>query len=496
MRAMGGGIPETHTAQRFLHGNGGLRQAVGSENKYKGKKALIVGMGKSGVAALELMSSFGADMAVYDAGDPGRDPRTRDLIRASRARGFFGRTPPAERWDYIVMSPGVPSDLPFVTAAVAAGATLTGDLELAYELDRGIFIAITGTNGKTTTTALVGEMFRNAGIDSAVTGNIGEPAIRSALQAKRDRVLVTEVSSFQLETTSRFRPKIAAILNITPDHLDRHGTMECYGAAKAKVFANQRAEDFLIYNRDDEAVCRLVASGEAAKIPFSRTRRLDCGAFAEGGRIFLASGCGVPVDLAAVSDLRIPGVHNLENALAAAAIAHRGGVDPSVIAATLAEFRGVAHRMEPVDVIDGIRFVNDSKGTNPDASVRAIAAAQPQIVLIAGGYDKQADFRPFIRAFGGKVSHLLLIGQTADALRRTAEAEGFRGALICADMEECVERGFALAEPGDTVLLSPACASWDMYGGFEERGDHFKRLVGALRARKEEWREKQRDGRP
>ncbi|MDR0357735.1 MAG: UDP-N-acetylmuramoyl-L-alanine--D-glutamate ligase [Clostridiales Family XIII bacterium] len=461
--------------------------ATGNRHEYKGKNVLIVGLGKSGVAATEYMSSLGANISVCDARDiANEDAQEAGRLRHLGARAFLnGETPPADGWDFVIVSPGVPPNLPFIEAAVAAGARLTGDLELAYELDRGVFIAITGTNGKTTVTALVGEIFREAGIDSAVTGNIGEPVILAALAAGKRRVLVTEVSSFQLETTTRFRPKISALLNITPDHLDRHVNMENYGAIKAKVFANQRRDDCLIFNADDETVVRLTKTCAATLVPFSRTRVLPCGAFVEDGQIVLARGDGETRSLIRVADLRIPGDHNLENALAAAAIAHWGGVDAEAIARTLASFKGVAHRMEYVGEVDGVRFVNDSKGTNPDAAGRAIDASDPNILLIAGGYDKHADFRPFIRRFNGKVSKLLLLGQTAETIRRAAEEEGFHRATICGGMEECVERAFESARPGDTVLLSPACASWDMYRCFEERGEHFKRVVEALRRRED-----------
>jgi UDP-N-acetylmuramoylalanine--D-glutamate ligase len=456
------------------------------ENIYENKKILIVGLGKSGIAALELMFAFGADVAVYDGKDLEKDaPQIYERIRAIEARAFLnGETPPGEGWDYVVISPGVPSDLPFITSAAASGAVLTGDLELAYELGKGGFIAITGTNGKTTTTSLVGEIFRHAGIDSVVTGNIGQPVVSAVRVAGNDCVFITEVSSFQLETISRFRPKVSAILNITPDHLDRHGTVEHYADIKARVFENQGEGDYLIYNWDDETVRRLAEGSRAVNIPFSGTCRLDRGAFVCDGWIVLTDGLGGRFELTHANTLRIPGVHNLENALAAAAIAYFGGVSPPDIAEGLAAFRGVEHRLEPVAVIEGVHFVNDSKGTNPDASMRAIDAVDPNIVLIAGGYDKRADFHPFIRRFRGKVSQLLLLGQTAETIRQAAEDEGFCDVAVYGSMEECVERGFELAKPGDTVLLSPACASWDMYTCFEERGAHFKRSVEALKNRR------------
>jgi UDP-N-acetylmuramoylalanine--D-glutamate ligase len=465
------------------------------KSRYAGKKVLIVGMGKSGAAAMKAFARAGASVTVYDAKDiewGDRELFTR-ITELDIPRYFNGAEPESEGWDYLVKSPGVPPDLPFIAAAVKNGATLLSDLDPAYELADGDFIAITGTNGKTTTTTLVGEMYEAAGAPCAVTGNIGVPVIETVGKAAPGTVFITEISSFQLEDAREFRPKVAAILHLTPDHLDRHGTMENYGAAKAKVFAYQTKDDYLVYNADDAAVTQLVGEARSRHFPFSRMKELATGAMVRDGRLVIAdpgrsvaqAGGGV-IDLIAVGELRIPGAHNVENALAAAAIAYCGGIAPKVIAASLRSFRGVEHRMEHVATIDGVNFVNDSKGTNPDASLKAIEASKPGILLIAGGYDKQSDFRPFVRAFGGKVKHLLLMGATAERFKAEAEAEGFTNATICKDMGACVRLGFELATPGDTVLLSPASASWDSYACFEERGDHFKKVVDDLSGNKKE----------
>jgi UDP-N-acetylmuramoylalanine--D-glutamate ligase len=294
--------------------------------------------------------------------------------------------------------------------------------------------------------------------------------------------MITEVSSFQLETIRDFHPTVSVLLNITPDHLDRHKTMENYAAAKARIFENQTAADFFIVNRDDPVSWELAARCKAAVFPFSRRLPLERGAFVRDGQIVLRAGEGGDVIFCSADELRIPGAHNLENALAAAAAAFCAGVPPESAARTLRRFAGVPHRLEFVDAVDGVRFVNDSKGTNPDSSVKAIEATAPNIFLIAGGYDKNADFAGFAGAFGGKVKRLLLLGKTAEKIKKAAADAGFYDAEICGDMESCVRTGFRLAEKGDTVLLSPACASWDMYACFEERGAHFKRCVEDIKA--------------
>jgi UDP-N-acetylmuramoylalanine--D-glutamate ligase len=455
------------------------------KNKYNGKKILIAGLGKSGLAALNYLSLLGADISAYDKKDiEWDDPKTYKKLEELGVKGYFnGAEVPDEKWAYIVMSPGMPPQADFVRAGVTQGAVLTGDLELAAEIGAGTFVAITGTNGKTTTTTLTGEMFAEGGFDVRVTGNIGTPVISTVAEDAKDRVYVTEVSSFQLETTKVFKPKVSAILNITPDHLDRHGTVEDYAAAKAKIFENQDENDFFVYNADDPAVTELSGTCRAKLMPFSRLTELKAGAFVKDGKLVIRDEEGTETELLATKELRIPGNHNLENALAAAAIAYCGGVSAKAIKKSLKTFKGVEHRMEPVATLKGVKFVNDSKGTNPDASLMAIRATEPDIILIAGGYDKHSDFHPFIQGFDGKVTHLLLMGATAEQIKNTAEEEGFHDVTVCEDMSQCVRLGFELAKKDDTVLLSPACASWGMYNCFEERGEHFKKCVEELRTK-------------
>ena len=450
---------------------------------YENKKILIAGLGKSGTAVLSALSGSGAELSIYDSRDIEWDePGLYKSIIDRRISAYLnGVEPPDIDWDMIIKSPGVPPDLPFIRRATDKGIRLTGDIELAYEMDAGDFIAITGTNGKTTTTTLVGEIIRRAGLPGIITGNIGIPVMESVVSALgmgERPVFVTEISSFQLDTISDFRPKISAILNITPDHLDRHSTMEDYATVKARIFKNQGEDDILVYNTDDPLVNQLVSGSKAWQFPFSAAKALTNGTYAENGMIKIRDEkTGICEEIIKCSELRIPGRHNLENALAAVAISHAYGIQADVIAESLRRFSGVEHRMELITIIDGVKYINDSKGTNPDASSKAIEASEPGIFLIAGGFEKFADFKPFIGGFGDKVKSLLLIGETKQRFADEAKTVGFNKIRICDDLDMCIRICREHAEPGDTVLLSPASASWDMYKDFEERGNHFRRLV-------------------
>ncbi|MDR1797813.1 MAG: UDP-N-acetylmuramoyl-L-alanine--D-glutamate ligase [Clostridiales Family XIII bacterium] len=452
-------------------------------NHFDYRNILIVGLGKSGEAAFDALAGRGARLAVYDAKDIAAEaPAVFRKILAAGARVFMGGADvPDEGWDLVVPSPGVPLTLPFIERARARGAKVLGELELAYLLGHGSFVAITGTNGKTTTTTLVAEIFRAGGRDAVAAGNIGNPVLTEALAAEDGAWLITEVSSFQLDTTEAFRPAVSVFLNLTPDHMDRHHTMEGYRAAKAKIFARQTGEDAFVYNADDAFVRPLAQGCRARPVPFSRTRALpdEGAAFVQDGMIVILEG-GAARPVIPVGALRIPGAHNLENALAAAAASRAAGVSLEAIAAALGSFAGVEHRLELVRELSGVRFVNDSKGTNPDASIKALEAVEPGIILIAGGYDKHADFTEFLTAGKGRVKALLLLGATAAQIESEAQALGYADIRRVADMAEAVRTGYALAEEGDTVLLSPACASWDMYDNFEQRGDHFRKEAEAL----------------
>ena len=450
----------------------------------KDLKALIVGMGRSGRAAADALIREGAVVSIQDSKDASAfEEEFLNEMKASGVTAYLGCIPEdMSGFDMLVLSPGVPPTLSFVEDAKASGAEIIGELELAYRLCKGRFVAITGTNGKTTTTTLVGEIYKASGRDTIVGGNIGNAIAADALSAGEDTWMITEVSSFQLETVRDFQPVVSAILNLTPDHMDRHKTMENYGRAKARIFANQSEDQYCVLNYDDEASFELAErEGHRARIvPFSRKCELEFGAFVKAGRIVIKNEAGEEIDICGTDELKIPGTHNLENALAAAAVCYFGGIDPEVIGKTMKAFAGVEHRIELCGEKDGVRFVNDSKGTNTDAAIKAIEAMKENIILIAGGYDKGASYEEFIGVFPGRVKELVLMGKTAPKIKAAAEAAGFTNITVADDMEGCVRAAWEKAQPGDVVLLSPACASWDMYDNFEQRGDHFKECVQKL----------------
>ncbi|MDD4565964.1 MAG: UDP-N-acetylmuramoyl-L-alanine--D-glutamate ligase [Eubacteriales bacterium] len=451
-------------------------------NQLENKRVLVVGMGKSGIAATQALLKLGAIVSVYDRKEESEiDTQLIQFLRNKNATCYFDKEPNnTGELDMVVISPGVPLNTGFVRKAQDAGAEVIGEAEIAYRIGQGKYIAITGTNGKTTTTTLVGEMFKNSGRKTYVVGNVGVAVISKALHTTESDWLVTEISSFQLETTSRFKPEVSALLNITPDHMDRHKTMEKYAEAKAMIYKNQDESQYFIVNYDDEESWKLAKYCKAKVIPFSRKADLDLGCFVLDGDIVIRDEMGKYINICKADELKIPGSHNLENALASTAISYFAGISPEVIAKTLRSFEGVEHRLEFVGEVDGVRFVNDSKGTNPDASIKAIDAIKGDIILIAGGYDKGSDYEEFINSFQGKVKHMILLGKTAPKIKETAERMGFTNTTIVRCMEESVKISHKMASPGNTVLLSPACASWDMYTCFEQRGDHYKNCVKDL----------------
>lgn len=441
-------------------------------------------MGKSGIAATQAMTALGADVTVQDSkGESEMDAQLISFLKGKNVKCCFGCEPSDMGvFDMIILSPGVPPELPFIEEGKKKGAEIVGELELAFRLGHGKYAAITGTNGKTTTTTLTGEIFKAAKRKTYVVGNIGVAVISAAISAEDDAWLVTETSSFQLETTKEFKPEISAILNLTPDHLNRHKTMENYGLAKAKIMEMQDENQYAVINHDDKLVCELAKNTKAKLVPFSRLEELDFGAFVKDGRIVIKDEKGTLHDICGTEELQIPGTHNIENVLAAAAVSFFAGIDAETISEAVRSFTGVEHRIEYVGTVDGVRFVNDSKGTNPDSSIKAVQAIDGSIILIAGGYDKGSDYREFIESFDGKVKYMMLLGKTAPKIKEQAEELGFTKCVMCRDMDECVNKAYELAEKGDTVLLSPACASWDMYTCFEQRGEHFKNCVHRLGA--------------
>lgn len=450
--------------------------------QFEGKKVLVVGMGKSGLAVTQALLKIGASVTVQDIKK--KEDVDSHLIQFLENVGvtcYFGIKPdPKDHFDMVVLSPGVPTYLDFIADAKDSGAEIIGELEIAYRVGSGRYIAITGTNGKTTTTALVGEIFRHAKRKTFVVGNIGVAVISRSLISTKDTWLVTEVSSFQLETTKLFKPFISAILNISEDHMDRHENMENYINAKAEIFKNQELTDYTVINADDEACLKLSYSAPCKVVYFSISQELPFGCFVRKGQIIIKEESGREIQICSTNDLLIPGNHNIENALAATAIAYYSGIEPGTIAEVLKTFNGVPHRLEFVEEIDGRRFINDSKGTNPSSTIKAIEAMPSGIILIAGGFDKGGSFETLINSFDGKIKGLVLMGKTANLIKETAEASGFNEIILAKDMDESVRAAYGMSSSGDTILLSPACASWDMYTNFEQRGEHFKTLVHKL----------------
>lgn len=451
------------------------------KNSIKDKRIMVVGLGKSGKAAVYVLQKLGAKLLVQDSNSD--DKFEEDFLKyldENRIIRILGKTPDdITNLDIMVLSPGVPLELPFIQDARNQGVEIIGELELAYRISNGKYVAITGTNGKTTTTTLVGEIFKAASRKTSIVGNIGNPVVTEAINSDSDSWLVAEVSSFQLETVSEFKPEVSAILNLTPDHLNRHKTMEAYGRAKAAIFRKQQESEYLVINYDDK-LCYSLAEGCKAKIiPFSRLETLKNGAYLDGESLVLVDG-ERKFEICRASELRIIGDHNIENVLAAAAICYYAGIDMSVISETIKAFSGVEHRIEFCGEINGVKYYNDSKGTNVDASVIAIKALRDNIILIAGGDGKSQDFSELANKLNGSVKALVLMGRDASIIEEVARKTGFTEIYNEENMKSVVEKCYDLAEPGDKVLLSPACASWDMYPNFEVRGQDFKNCVKEL----------------
>ncbi len=446
------------------------------------KEILVVGLGKTGIGVAKTLIQLGAKVSIQEDKPAEKMPeKLIQWIREHEINTYFQEVPREKSFDMVILSPGVPPHLDFIREAEANGAEVMGEIELAYRLARGNFIAITGTNGKTTTTTLVGEIMKNSKRKTKVVGNIGVAMTPEVLDSTEDTWLVSEISSFQLEKIKTFTPKVAAILNLTPDHLDRHGTMQKYGQAKAEIYKNQGEEDYIVVNFDDKKALALVTSAKSTIVPFSTQETLKFGSFLRKGVLTIRDKDGVEHALCHEEELQILGKHNVENALAASAIAFFAGVDGDVIKESLRNFAGVAHRIERCGVVNGVEYINDSKGTNVNASIKAIEAIDGPIIFIGGGFDKQSEFDDLIEVFPGKVKKALLIGQTAGKIKETAERHDFTQTILLANMEDCIAEAHRIGKPGDTVLLSPACASWGMYTNYEERGNHFKACVNKLK---------------
>jgi len=441
---------------------------------FQGRKVAVVGLASSGLAAAELLVSQGAAVIAVDAKPLEQLPGAAQAL-ARMGVPFRPQSPEALAGaECVVISPGVPAGLEILDEARRRGVPVIGEVELAFRFLQGEIIGITGSNGKTTTTALVGHLLQQCGIPAQVGGNIGTvPASAMVRSSRPGQWNVLELSSFQLETIQRFRARIGVALNVTEDHLDRHGSFERYAAAKARLFENQTAEDWAVLNADDPVTRGYATMTAARTLWFSLTRRVEPGAWLEQGILMLG---GEP--LLPASDVPLRGRHNLENILAGSLAAFLAGAPASGIAAAIRTFRAVEHRLEYVDTIRGVAYYNDSKATNVSSAVKAVEALQGPLWIILGGKDKGGSYAPLAEALRNKARAALLIGQAAPLIARALE--GLMPVVPCGTLEAAVAFAAENARPGDTVLLAPACASFDQFENYEHRGRVFKQLVARL----------------
>ncbi|MGI6363625.1 MAG: UDP-N-acetylmuramoyl-L-alanine--D-glutamate ligase [Bacillota bacterium] len=446
---------------------------------FSGKKVIVLGGAKSGISAAQVLVTLGAEVTLTDITPLHQMPEPeRIALQDMNIRLVTGSHPTTllEGADLIVKNPGISPEIEFLQAARELGVPWISELELAWLITKAEFVAITGTNGKTTTTALTGEILARGSRPVAVGGNIGIPLTSISFGKGPEWLLVVETSSFQLEDCYKLHPRVAIFTNLTPDHLDRHKSMENYLAAKLRLIQNQDSDDYVVVNRDDPILARQ-SFGRGQKIWYSlKPGQGDC--YIEDGWF-----CWRGERLAPAGDLSLPGEHNLQNALAAIAAAKALRLPAEEIRQGLRGFAGVEHRLEYVGEVRGIKFYNDSKATNPESTSTALHSFAGKVLLLAGGYDKGAEFVELVPLFLEKVKHLFTFGDTGEKIRREAIAGGFMEVSPTLDLADAFNQAVSIASPGDIVLLSPACASWDQYANFEERGKHFKALIKS-------WREK------
>ncbi len=447
--------------------------------EFSGKKILVFGTGISGIGAADLLTAKGADVVLYDGNDKVNKDTVLSRLKAPEKTALvLGELPDSvmDTLDMVVLSPGVPTDLPVVLKMKEKKIPVIGEVELAYQTGAGTVYAITGTNGKTTTTALLGKIMDEYYPEVYVVGNIGTPYTSVSAQMTEKAVTVAEISSFQLETIQEFHPHVSAILNITEDHLNRHHTMEEYIRVKELITENQTMDDTVVLNYEDEVLRAFGEKVQTQVLYFSSQRSLSEGICMEGDEIVLRWK-GEEIRVLDVNEQQLLGTHNYENIMAAIAMAYCAGVPVEHIRQSVKSFRAVEHRIEYVTEINGVAYYNDSKGTNPDAAIKGIQAMKRPTLLIGGGYDKESSYEDWIKAFDGKVRYLVLIGQTREKIAKTARELGFTDILMEENLEAAVATCARLARPGDAVLLSPACASWGQFPNYEVRGKMFKEYV-------------------
>ncbi len=449
------------------------------------RKVLVAGCGKSGLAAARLLLERQVSVILYDEKEDVDIPKIREQLGVSEGEKgtelLFGPFPEEiiGQIDLAVLSPGIPTDAPFVQMLKEAGVRIWGEIELAFQSGKGRVAAITGTNGKTTTTTLVGEMMKDYYKEVYVVGNIGNPYTLEASKMTKEAVTVAEISSFQLETIQDFKPEVAAVLNITPDHLNRHHTLENYIKVKQDITKNQDKSQVCVLNYDDPVTRRMAEEIPSRPFFFSRLEKLRDGICLEDSDIVRMVD-GKAEKIIGKGELLIPGEHNVENAMAAIAIGLSMGVPAESLAETLWHFQAVEHRIEFVAEKKGVSYYNDSKATNVDAAIKGIQAMDRKTVLIGGGYDKGSDYDAWFEAFDGKVKAMVLLGKTREKIAETAKRFQLEDVVFAENLEEAVRLCAGKAEPGDAVLLSPACASWGMFENYEQRGRMFKDFVKEL----------------
>lgn len=448
----------------------------------QGKNVLVAGCGISGMASAKLLAQIGAKVILFDTNEKlQKEDILHKLDKNMEAEIVLGSIDDelASKLDLVVLSPGIPVDADFVNGLREKGLPIWGEIELAYQFAKGRIAAITGTNGKTTTTALTGEIMRNYFKSVFVVGNIGNAYTKEALYTVEDSVTVAEISSFQLETIHDFLPHVAAILNITPDHLNRHHTMEAYVEAKESIVKNQTKEDYCVLNYEDAYTRDFGKRAQGKVIWFSSGQKLENGFYLDEDVIYKAVD-GKAEALFNTAETKLLGVHNMENIMAAIAICDAFGVPMDSIVASVKAFRAVEHRIEYVATKRGVDYYNDSKGTNPDAAIKGIQAMNKPTILIGGGYDKDSTYDEWIESFDGKVKLFVLIGQTREKIAECAKAHGMKNIVLAESFEEAMDICIKESKAGDAVLLSPACASWGMFPNYEVRGKRFKEIVHSI----------------
>lgn len=450
---------------------------------FSGKNVVVVGAGKSGIGAVSLLHTLGANIVLFDGNEKADAQALKEQVSVYQVKAVYvGNLPETvvKETQMLVLSPGVPTDTDFVHKFRENGAVILGEIELGYQVAKGRLIGITGTNGKTTTTTLVGQIMEEYFGNTFVVGNIGNPYTLEALKTTEESVTVAEISSFQLETAVDFKPNVSAILNVTPDHLNRHHTMENYAAAKEAIAGKQTKEDTCVLNYENEYTKRFGAFCNATVVYFSSKTKLDNGYYLEGEEIVVAKD-GEVTTLMNIHEMNLVGICNVENVMAAIAISKAMGVPYENIIDTVKRFKAVEHRIEFVATKRGVDYYNDSKGTNPDAAIQGIKAMSKPTILIGGGYDKENEYDEWIESFDNKVKLLVLIGQTREKIAKCAREHGFEKIVMADTFEEAMDVCIENAQKGDAVLLSPACASWGMFPNYEVRGQMFKEIVNGIK---------------